>query len=80
MDVAVQSVNEKFQAYAMSVLLAEGTTDSDVDAVPAATDLASHITASRKIARDNGAKPNTLIVSTRIFGFMLEEAGKKIFP
>jgi len=79
MEVVVNSVNEKFQAYALTVLLANGQTDADVAAV-AANDYETRIVATRKALRDNGANPDTLIVSTRIYGFMLADTGKKYFP
>lgn len=79
MEVVVESVREKFQAHALDVLLAQGMTDAVLTASTAAT-IADNIVATRKLLRDNGAKPDTLIVSTRVYGFLLAKAGKDYFP
>lgn len=79
MEVVINSVREKFQAHALNVLLAEGMTDPTVTAT-ASADVGTAIVATRKLLRDNGANPDALIVSTRIYGFFLGQAGKGYFP
>lgn len=79
MEVVVNSVKEKFQLHALDVL----TTEGRISAVTAATTVDSvkeNVLASRKALRDEGANPDILIASTKVFNFLLEKAGKEYFP
>lgn len=79
MEVVVNSVKEKFQLHALSVLVGEGRISSITDETTANT-VKANILASRKAIRDEGATADILITSTKIFNFLLESAGKEYFP
>lgn len=79
MEVVVNSVKEQFQLHALSVLVGEGRISS-ITAATTVDSVKENILASRKALRDEGANPDILIASTKVFGFLLEKAGKEYFP
>lgn len=78
MESVVKSVREKFQNWAMDVLLAQGMTDATVTATSANYEAA--ILASRKKIRDNGGQPDILIMSTRVYPKFLLEVKSSFTP
>lgn len=79
MEVVVNSVKEQFQLHALGVLVGEGRISS-ITAATTVDTVKENILASRKALRDEGANPDILIASTKIFGFLLEKAGQEYFP
>ena len=78
-ETLVSNVREAWQQEAMDQLVAGATASAETTATDIDT-LKDTLTEVRKELRDNYAKPDTLIVSNRIYALMLQFSGKEFTP
>jgi hypothetical protein len=78
-ETVMETVKEKWKPDALTTLVAGATAASGTDAT-AAADAKTAIIDVRKELKDNSAKPNVLIASTKFFAAILGFSGKEYQP